>query len=119
MDKELIRPFLKEIGVSDHVVEGGLSRLKANWLSTVSAVIRGEPTNEYDYLNDMDGRDILDQIEQRFPGVTDTRAVDERFLAAVKRSDVCLWGAENAANHGWTPDHHWWYFHEWPSSVEF
>lgn len=118
MTESAVRLFLKEIEVADHVVEGGLSRLKANWLSTVSAVRRGLPTNEYDYLNDMDGRNILDQIEQRFPGYTDTKAVDERFLEFVKRSDTCLWGPENAAEQGWTPDHHWWYFHEWPSSVE-
>jgi len=118
MTDDPIREFIRSQKVADHVIEGGVRRLQDDWAKTVSDVVREEPTNEYEYLNDMDGRDILDRIEHQFPGSTDTAGDDERFLSAVRRSETCLWGAENAAERGWTPERQWWYFHEWPESVE-
>jgi hypothetical protein len=82
----------------------------------VDQVSEGYPHGLDDYLNDLDGRQLLEEalgyasdsrrtrIEKR------VRAADERMKALVKPSTGCLWGQKVARAEGWTPVENWWYF---------
>jgi hypothetical protein len=116
--------FLRSKGYPEHVVDGGLERLLSGWESTAHAVATGQTSEMDGYLNDLDQRQIIDEIQRHVPqaihGAIWTRLemADARFLSSVERSEHSLWGDRNAEDNGWTADNNWWYFHRAPSSVE-
>lgn len=69
-----------------------------------------------DYLNDMDGRQLLEQARDLVPP-----EIGEMFAGRIREADArlrrhlvpagrCLWGEIVAADEGWRPDRNWWYF---------
>jgi hypothetical protein len=112
-----VRRYLQERGAAAHVVEGGLEGLVRGWEDAVQAVADGYPLDTFDdYLNDLDGRQILadafavaprEDAERLHPRIA---AADARFGALVVPTARPLWGERAAAAHGWTADRNWWYW---------
>jgi len=108
--------YLRGEGAPDRVVQGGLDVLLEGWERTVSAVEQGYERGYEEYLNDLDGRQLLAQALAR---VTPAQAastverlglLDGRMRAATTPVARCLWGAIVAEEEGWTPEANWWYF---------
>jgi hypothetical protein len=111
-----VRDFLKKKGCPPHIIEGGLLGLVQNWEDIVESVKRSYPLGLEDYLNDLDGRQLLEEALN----IASTRE-KEKYLEQVRRSDKlmrslvkpagkCLWGDEVAQTEGWTAEKNWWYF---------
>ena len=112
-----VRRFLVERGSPRHVVDGGLGGLLRGWEATVGAVAEGYPLDTLDdYLDDLDGRQILDEALAVAPPGAARRirarlaSADARFRALVVPTARCLWGDRAAAEHGWRADRSWWYW---------
>ena len=112
-----VRQFLAARGSPRHVVDGGLEGLLRGWEATVAAVADGYPLDTLDdYLNDLDGRQILDEALAVAPRAGARRvrrrldAADARFRALALPTTRCLWGDRAAAEHGWAADRSWWYW---------
>ena len=112
-----VRRFLEERGSPPHVVEGGLEGLLRGWEATVAAVADGYPLDTLDdYLDDLDGRQILDEAlaiathREAEPLRARLAAADARFRALATPTARCLWGERAAAEHRWSADRSWWYW---------
>lgn len=111
-----VRSFLQERGCPDSVVRRGLRGLVEAWERTVREVRAGYPLGLDDYLNDMDCRQLIEDVFRTIPDArTPTLAGRVREADALLRhllqpARECLWGAEAAAAHGWMPEKEWWYF---------
>jgi hypothetical protein len=114
--EESVRDLLRRRGAPESVVSGGLAGLVESWERTVGEIEAGYRLGIDDYLNDMDGRQLLedawgaanDAMRKKFQ--PRLRAADERARAALAAVDRCLWGADVARYHGWTAAKQWWYF---------
>jgi hypothetical protein len=103
-----VRAFLVKRGASERLVEGGLNALLDEWDRVVTSIADGYPPDTLDdYLNDMDVRQILDELRDGAP-----RAFDSTALARLEEADwrvgvllipavSCLWGKASAIKHGW------------------
>jgi hypothetical protein len=109
-----VREFLKRRGSAEHVVRGGLPGLVENWERVVESVKRGYNLGLDDYLNDMDGRQLLDEALKLAKAdeayIERVRRADESMRLLVKPIARSLWGEENAKEHGWSAQQNWWYF---------
>ena len=114
--KDSVRDLLKRRGCPVHVVEGGLEGLLAAWEKTASEVARGYALGLDDYLNDVDGREILDaafqaaEPAQRNTLLPRLEAADRMIRRHLKPAGPCLWGENEALERAWTPERNWWYF---------
>ena len=69
-----------------------------------------------DYLNDLDGRQLLEEAlavapkEQKEAFLKRVHHADELMKSLVESTERCLWGEEVAEAEGWTPKKNWWYF---------
>jgi hypothetical protein len=108
--------FLKAKGAADHVVQGGSAGLLENWEKVVAAVRQGYPFGLEDYLNDMDGRQLLEETlavlpeRERIKFQERLEQNDNVIRSLVKPTDHCLWGDRTAQKEGWTREKNWWYF---------
>ncbi len=111
-----VREFLARRGCPEDVVSGGLQGLVADWERSVQQVEAGYPLGLDDYLNDLDGRQLLeDALDvasdiERVTATSRIQAADARMRSGVRPVDECLWGSRVAAAEGWTPERNWWYF---------
>jgi hypothetical protein len=85
---------------------------------TASRVEKGYDGVWEEWVNDLDGRDILEDVLIHVPEAAGARdrvdAADRRFHEHVRVIEECAWGDPVAARHGWTPGREWWYW-TWPS----
>jgi hypothetical protein len=113
-DSDPVRRKPRESGCQEHVVRDGLAGLVEAWEKTVAQVETGYPLGFDDYLNDMDGRQILETAlgaaGPSAEGADRVRAADARMKKLVRPVDRCLWGEPMADAEGWTPTENWWYF---------
>lgn len=111
-----VRDYLRRSGAPHSVVTRGLRGLVENWERVVQQVLEGYPLTLDDYLNDMDGRQLLANALELAPA-----EVRDAFLPRVAEADRvvrlhltpaarCLWGGIVAAEEGWDPEVQWWYF---------
>lgn len=111
-----VREYLRKSGASYAVVAQGLRGLVENWERVVDQVLTGYELTLDDYLNDMDGRQLLANALELAPA-----EVRDAFLPRVRDADMrirlnlvpagrCLWGAIVAGEEGWSPEEQWWYF---------
>lgn len=118
-----VRTYLVERGCADFVVQGGLAWLVSAWERTVESLVRGEPQNEDEFLNDVDGRDVLEGAVSAAPererAVWEARVelADSKVRARLVPTNECLWGSEVAAARGYSREREWWYYHR-PSVVD-
>jgi len=110
------REFLRARGCPEPVVNAGADGLVEEWDRVVTQVEQGYPLGLDDYLNDMDGREliaaVMGAVVRALTPVQKRRlvAADERMRAAVQPLAHCLWGDRLAAANGWDPVRNWWYF---------
>jgi hypothetical protein len=111
-----VREYLRDKGCAEHVVKGGFGGLVRDWESTVASIVRGYEFGLDDYLNDLDGRQLISEVMEiadpptRLKYGERVRLVDERVRKALRPTVECLWGNSAAARHGWTAEKNWWYF---------
>jgi hypothetical protein len=113
---KLDREFLKAKGAPTHIVEKGLAGLVETWEKVVASVRQGYPLGLDDYLNDMDGRQLLEETlavvpetkRQKIQGRVEK--TDALMHTLVKPTPKCLWGEKAAQEEGWTREKNWWYF---------
>ncbi len=111
-----VRAFLRERGCPDHVIDGGLKGLIEKWESVVDSVEAGYDLTLDDYLNDLDGRQLLEEAlvvapdDERQKYLERLEQVDAWMRRLVKPAGKCLWGDDVARAEGWTPERNWWYF---------
>ena len=111
---DAVREFLKQKGAAEHVVRDGLTGLVQSWERVVESVRSGYDFGLDDYLNDMDGRQLLDEallvVASERQWLDRVRRADEAMKRLVRSTSRCLWGKKNASQHGWSPEKNWWYF---------
>ena len=111
-----VRLFLVERGCPEDLVSGGLEGLVADWERVVKQVERGYPLGLDDYLNDLDGRQLIEEALEVAPppqraGVLErVQEADARMRQRIRLVGECLWGSRVAASEGWTAAGNWWYF---------
>lgn len=114
--KNPVSDFLKKRGCPERVVRGGLMGLVEIWENTVAQVVEGYGLELDDYLNDMDGRQLLEEALAIAPEndkgmcAARLRKADSRMKKAVVPAGRCLWGDEVAEAEGWSSRKNWWYF---------
>jgi hypothetical protein len=110
------REFLKAKGAPDHIIQGGLAGLVKNWERVVASVRQGYPLGMDDYLNDMDGRQLLEETlmvvpeRERQKYQARLKQTDALMQTLVRPREKCLWGDRVAQTEGWTREKNWWYF---------
>lgn len=111
-----VREFLEARGCPEHVIEGGLEGLLEQWENAVDDVEQTYPLGLDDYLDDMDGRELLEGAmevaspEVRRASLKRLHPADERMKQLLVPAGRCLWGSDMAEQHDWTPQRNWWYF---------
>jgi hypothetical protein len=115
-EKDPVREFLRKRGCPEHVVRGGLRGLAENWEEVVRSVEEGYSLGLDDYLNDLDGRQLLDEAlavaaaQEKKTALQRVRRADAKMKTLVRPAGKCLWGDETARQEGWTAKKNWWYF---------
>jgi hypothetical protein len=111
-----VREYLRGKGCAQHVVKGGLEGLVAAWENTVNSVVHGYEFGLDDYLNDLDGRQLISEVmaiadvPSRLKYGERVRRADERVRKVLTLTGECLWGNAAAARHEWSAEKNWWYF---------
>jgi hypothetical protein len=111
-----VREYLRQKGCAQHVIDGGLEGLIQAWEKTVRSVEHGYEFGLDDYLNDLDGRQLIEEtlaiggLENAKSYTERVRLIDERMRDQVRLTGHCLWGNAAAKSHGWSADKNWWYF---------
>ncbi len=111
-----VRGFLEEKGCPQNVVEGGIAGLVKSWEELVKEVSKGYALTLDDYLNDLDGRQILEEALKIAPPGEEgkirerVRRADRKMRILVEPAGKCLWGSEVAEAEGWSTEKNWWYF---------
>jgi hypothetical protein len=111
-----VREFLKQQGAPYGVITSGLRGLVENWERVVAQVIDGYDLPLDDYLNDMDGRQLLENAldvapeELKQAVISRVHDADMRVRLNLVPAGRCLWGGIVAADEGWRPERNWWYF---------
>jgi len=109
---------LRARGVSERVLAGGLAGLVASWERFAHELERGYGAGLDEWRNDVDVRDILDEAlraasgDERRALARRVRLADARVRKLLVPAGHCVWGAKNAAKHGWNAGRQWWYFLE-------
>lgn len=100
---DIVGEYLRNRGYPDFVVEGGLARLVRSWEATADSVASGKAQDQDEYLNDMDGRRILEEPlgiappEERTRWLELVRAIDAKIGPHLVPTVECIWGETNAA----------------------
>ena len=116
MADDAVHEFLLSRGCPDDVVEMGLEGLLLEWERAVAQVESGYPLGLDDYLNDLDGRQLLEESLEVAPDLecaaahVRLAAADARMRREARFTEECLWGNRIADQEGWTAEHNWWYF---------
>lgn len=111
-----VRVYLKAKGAAEHVVSGGLEKLIRDWEQFVESVARGYNLGTEDYLNDLDGRQLIEETlavaprAQKKAVVDNLRRTDDLMRTLTHPLEKCLWGDDAAQTNGWTATRNWWYF---------
>lgn len=121
---EAVREFLAGRGLADEVVESGAEGFVARWEQAAREAERERyPFGIEDWLNELDGRQLLHELQAGVPGALagSLRArledADQRVRAATQAAGECLWGGSLAARMGWQPAREWWYWRS-PHAVQ-
>ena len=111
-----VREYLRRSGAPYSVVAQGLRGLVENWERVVNQVVEGYNLTLDDYLNDMDGRQLLANALELAPAevrnafLPRVHDADNRARLNLVPAGRCLWGGIVAEEEGWREDTHWWYF---------
>ena len=121
---EGVREFLAERGLADEVVAGGAEGFVDRWEQAAREAERERyPFGIEDWLNELDGRQLLHELQVALPGALGgslaarLEEADQRLRAATEVAGECLWGGSLAKRMGWRPAREWWYWRS-PHAVE-
>jgi hypothetical protein len=98
-----------------------LEPMVKGWERTVRDIVERTPQYYNEYLNDMDGRELLQDALDAIPpdeqGALRARvaAADATVLPHLVPTAHCIWGDHVARAQGYTPERDWWYFHRPPN----
>jgi hypothetical protein len=116
MDK--VRQYLQSKNYPNHVIEGGLERLLSSWEDVGRRL--GEKyeayINYYDFLNDVDGRRILEEcldqltIAEKMPFIERIGVADSEFKTNTVSSVELIWGRDYESSVKYSPEKNWYYF---------
>lgn len=115
-DKDPVREILRKRGCPEHVIREGLRGLAESWEEVVRSIAEGYSLGIDDYLNDMDGRQLLEEalvaapVQERKSLLPRIRKADADMRTLVRPAGRCLWGDETARQEGWTEKKNWWYY---------
>jgi hypothetical protein len=116
MSEDSAREYLRQLGVSDSVVEGGLEGLVENWERVVLEVANEYQLDLDSYLNDMDLRQLiedvlaLEEVDQPAQLIERIAQADRQLKTLVEPAGRCLWSEQVAVEAGWNPEQNWWYY---------
>ena len=116
MANDAVSRFLKTRGCPAEVAAAGLEGLVAGWERTAAQVRGGYPLGLDDYLNDVDGRQLIEDVVASVPEASEPalmlriQAADLAIQESIVSTEECLWGDAIAESEGWTPGDNWWYF---------
>jgi hypothetical protein len=111
-----VKDYLTRRGVSAPLANASLDELVERWRKIVDEIADGYALGLDDYLNDLDLRQILHELERELPQAWNAEArrqlhaIDARCRAHLAPRRSCLWGKELARERGWTARANWWYF---------
>ncbi len=111
-----VREYLRRSGAPYSVVGQGLRGLVENWERVVAQVMEGYNQSLDDYLNEMDGRQLLENALELAPEeirdafLSRVRDADMRIRLNLVRAGRCLWGQIVAEDEQWTEERNWWYY---------
>jgi hypothetical protein len=121
---DAVKVFLAERGMADEVVAGGAEGLVDRWEQAAREAERERyPFGVEDWLNELDGRQLLHELQAAVPNALGASLLarleeaDQRVRAATEMAAACLWGDALAKRMGWTPAREWWYWRS-PHAVE-
>ncbi len=80
------------------------------WARTVDDVEHGYALTYEDYLNDLDLRRSLADVELSPESAARLAALDTRFADTTYPSGECVWGVENEEAEQWDRMTHWYYW---------
>jgi len=115
-EKDSVAEFLRKRGCPEHVVRGGLRGLAESWEEVVRSIEEGYSLGLDDYLNDLDGRQLLEEAlavapaQEKKTALHRVRRADAKMQTLVRPAGRCLWGDKTARQEGWTARKNWWYF---------
>lgn len=111
-----VREYCIQRGFAERICNEGLDYLVETWKRTVDEVLEGYRGLFDEFLNDMDGRQIISELMQLGSEEEGTRvleplaSLDQSFFKVTQAIDVCIWGENQAAKHGYDPQQNWWYY---------
>ena len=114
--EEPVREYSRRQGYSELVIYGTFDYLLKCWEAVLERGVSGQWGMLEDYLNDMDGRRILEELievsgDSRIESVRDKMwQLDAKIRGFLQPTSVCIWGTENAAKNNWLSDRYWFYF---------
>jgi len=119
----MVAEYLRTRGAAEHVVKSGLVGLIRSWERVVDEVESGSyQWGMEDRLNDIDIRTLVHEVVQALPGevvlglMRRLNLADWRFKEATLSAGGCVWGDDNARDHGWTRNTHWWLYRVPPTA---
>ena len=116
MSADLVAEYLKNRGAAEHVVKSGLGGLVRSWERTVDEIDTGYKWGHEEWLNDLDVRTLVFEVITHLPGevvlglMRRLNLADWRLMESTVRTHECVWGEDNARDHGWTRATHWWLY---------
>ena len=114
---DIVREYLRSKDYADYVIRDGLEGLVRRWEYVVASVVAGKVQYGDDYLNDMDGRRILEEAlavapaDERSQWAARVQAADDKIRPHLIPSDECIWGDDIARKEGYSRERDWWYYH--------
>lgn len=101
-------------GNSELVQRAGLNYLMPCWTRNVAAV--DDEDNMDEWLNDLDGRKIIDEIldllteQERTIVRRKLEPIDQLFVTKTFETNECVWGEANERSNGYDRIKHWYYY---------
>lgn len=118
-----IREYLQSKQYAKHVADGGLEALLGRWEWLVNSVAHGDEWGYEDWVNEMDGRRILEEALALLPleEQTSTKAhvaeLDERLKSCLIPVSDGIIDSKEINQYGYTSERDWWYFN-FPPNME-
>lgn len=112
-----IKKYLGPINYTKHIVSGNLNQLVKNWRHTTEIELQNPNYLIEEYLNDLDGRNLIAKILLQFNGhlapiddlIQEIEEIDRKFIKQTI-STPCIWGHRNEIKHHWNEKDQWWYY---------
>lgn len=109
-----IKNYLKEKGYASFVIDKGLNYLIPSWEKSIK--IFSDRDLIYDYINDLDGRKIIDEIieflskEEKQIVQEELERIDTKFKKKTFEINECIYSKRIEEKHGYNRKKNWYYY---------